>query len=136
MPEKTVIPALNAGLLAAGLAGVMQISVVLVLALKMRPVQYLGSFLLSTITGGLLTVLLQEYAHWSPFLAGVFGAFSGALPAVVLPLIIMRLAFKRLGITDADLTQVFDAVQGMQHRTHPEPKKPGEEVKSDGPAQP
>lgn len=128
MPDKHIIPALNAGLLAAGLAGVMQISVVLVLALKMRPVQYLGSFLLSTITGGLLTVLLQEYAHWSPFLAGVFGAASGALPAVVLPLIIMRLAFKRLGITDSDLTQVFDAVQHMQARTQ------GEEVKPDGPA--
>ncbi|MFB9994067.1 hypothetical protein ACFFLM_19090 [Deinococcus oregonensis] len=110
MPDKQLISAL----LAAGLAGIMQISVVLVLAMKMRPLQYLGAFLLSTITGGGLTVLLQEQAHWSPFLAGVFGAFSGALPAVIVPLIIMRVAFKRLGIESNDITQLFNVIRGMQ----------------------
>jgi hypothetical protein len=136
MPEKQLIPALIPALLAAGLAGVMQISVVLVLAMKMRPLQYLGAFFLSTTTGGGLTVLLQEQAHWSPFLAGVFGAFSGALPAIIVPLIIMRLTFKRLGIEGTDLTQLFNVIRGMQTdglapTVKPEPKEVEENGSAD-----
>lgn len=132
MSKTVVVSTLAAGLFAAGLAGVLQISTVLVLALKMRPVQYVGAFLVSTIFGGGLTVIFLEQLHLNAFLAGVFGSFSGALPAVLVPLIVMRTALKRLGVTDADLSQLFNAVQEMQDRTQQDSQKGA----PDGPARP
>lgn len=117
MSKTVIVSTLTTATVAAVLAGVLQVSTVLVLALRMRPAQFVAAFLLSTIFGGGLTVVALEQFHLPAFLAGVAGSFSGALPAVLIPLVVMRLALKRLGVDSADLTQLFDVVQGVQERT-------------------
>lgn len=84
----------------------------------------------SGITGGGVSLFLSEVAHLSPTAAGALGAMSGVAPAVIVPLLFVRWAAKKLGVDSDDfgtmLPQIRDAIQGQGGA--PTPASPESEV--------
>lgn len=128
MPDKA-LPTLTVALIAALFSGTMQIFVLLLLAFKMRPAQYIAAFGVSTITGGALAAIGIEQLHLNPFVAGAGAALLGALPAIFIPFIVMRKAMNQIGLKDGDLSSLMDLMAGVPGapNLHPAPTPPKEE---------
>lgn len=111
MSDKTLYFAMFSGLL----AGLLQVFTVLVLNLKLTPVRYVGFFGFSAIFGGCITVVSHVSWHLDLFLAGVAGTLSGAMPAVIVSLMLTKTVMKRLSMEAAELNALLPLVEGESH---------------------
>ena len=92
-------------------AGVMQLSTIFVLGLKMARGQIVGSLFISVMFGFGVAQGAQTWFHLEPFFAGTIGALSGALPAVFVPMIVTNRILKQLGIQNKDLSDLNTLAQ-------------------------
>lgn len=93
-------------------AGIMQICVILLLSFKLTKVQYVASFLISALFGGGIGIILQ-YKGTDPYLAGVISAFLGALPAVLVPMIITKQVLKKAGTSFDEINQMLGQIRKL-----------------------
>lgn len=103
MPEKTTIAT---HLLAGGAiiaAGLMQLGVQLLLAVQISARKTAGALIVSSISGGIVTVVCQDYFHWTSFIAGAAGAASGMFPAALFVMAFSRKALEKAGLKPDDL---------------------------------
>lgn len=108
MENKSLMIALVSGLM----AGIMQLSTIFVLGLKMKPTQIIGALFISSLFGFGVAQGAQVWFHLEPFFAGTVGAMSGALPAVFVPLIVTKRILKQLGIDGKDLSEIEVLARG------------------------
>lgn len=108
----------------AGIAALMQLAMTYAMSLKLRPAQLLGAILVSSLTAACVSILLVDVVHMPPTASAAFGAMTGALPAVILPVFVLRFAAKKMGIDIEDFSTVLDA---MRHQVE---GKSAEEGKS------
>ena len=92
-------------------AGIMQLSTIGVLSLKMQPSQIAGALFISVMFGFGVAQGAQTWFHLEPFFAGTIGTLSGALPAVFVPLLVTKRIMKQLGVEANDLTQLGSLVK-------------------------
>ena len=123
-------PSVVEAVVPGGLAFVMQAALIYAMGLKLPTRQLAGAMVVSGITGGGVSLFLSEVAHLSPTAAGALGAMSGVAPAVIVPLLFVRWAAKKLGVDSDDfgtmLPQMRDAIQGQGGA--PTPASPESEV--------
>lgn len=121
-------PSVVEAVVPGGLAFVMQAALIYAMGLKLPTRQLAGAMVVSGITGGGVSLFLSEVAHLSPTAAGALGAMSGVAPAVIVPLLFVRWAAKKLGVDSDDfgsmLPQMRDAIQGQGNAPTPMPASP------------
>lgn len=121
-------PSVVEAVVPGGLAFVMQAALIYAMGLKLPTRQLVGAMVVSGITGGGVSLFLSEVAHLSPTAAGALGAMSGVAPAVIVPLLFVRWAAKKLGVDSDDfgtmLPQMRDAIQGRGSALTPTPARP------------
>lgn len=111
MPEKATIATTSLAVAAMILAPLLQLGIILVLGVKLRPAQIIGAVIVSSILGGSATTLAQEYLNWPSFLAGVAGTLTGMVPAAISAGIITRKALERAGLDNAQVSAMLEQMK-------------------------
>lgn len=93
---------------AALLAGLMQVSVLILLAVRLKPLQIVAAYCVSMLLGGIVTTVLLVKLHWDPFLAGSVGVASGIAPAIIVPFVLLHYGLKKLGVDDQSVMDMVD----------------------------
>lgn len=110
MPDTQLSTQLIVSFWGAIAAGVMQVSVMALLAFRLPTFRWVASFVVSAIFGGGIGLILQ-YKGMHPHVAGVISAFLGALPAVLVPMLITNQVLKKAGVDFDDLNIMLSKVR-------------------------
>ena len=101
-------PTLLTAAAAALLAGLMQVSVLILLAVRLRPIQIVAAYFVSMLCGGIVTTVLLVKLQLDPFLAGSIGVASGIAPAIIVPFVLLHFGLKKLGVDDQSVMDMVD----------------------------